>query len=94
MATKYAFSQSLKELRFHLCQKSDHSAATRQFLLRSYPTMKKHNPHTPILIREAFDVQPKVWARYEYGKEKMVPLSNLDEKAIESKVKELVSASS
>lgn len=83
MATKYAFAQGLKELRFHLCQKSEHSAAARwamlftldvlewwtdvcdrQFLLRTYPTMKKHNPHTPILIREALDVQPKVWARY------------------------------
>jgi hypothetical protein len=29
MATKYAFAQGLKELRFHLCQKADHSAATR-----------------------------------------------------------------
>lgn len=26
--------------------------------------MKKHNPHTPILIREALDVEPKVYARY------------------------------
>jgi hypothetical protein len=34
------------------------------FLLRTYPTMKKHNPHIPILIREAQDVEPKVWARY------------------------------
>jgi hypothetical protein len=37
---------------------------SRSFLLRTYPTMKKHNPHTPILIREASDTQPKVWARY------------------------------
>jgi NADH dehydrogenase (ubiquinone) 1 alpha subcomplex subunit 2 len=29
MATRYAFSQSLKELRFHLCQTSEHSAALR-----------------------------------------------------------------
>merc|ERR1711977_802317 len=94
MATKYAFAQGLKELRFHLCQKSDHSAAARQFLLRTYPTMKKHNPHTPILIREALDVQPKVWARYEYGKEKAIELNGLDDKAIESKVTELVNASS
>lgn len=34
------------------------------FLIRTYPTMKKHNPHVPILIREAQDVEPKVWARY------------------------------
>jgi hypothetical protein len=79
MATKYAFSQRLKELRFHLCQTSDGSAALRyvlatfnereayrcsSFLMRTYPTMKKHNPHTPILIREAGNVTPKVWARY------------------------------
>lgn len=36
----------------------------RNFLLRAYPTMKKHNPHTPILIREAQNVEPKVYARY------------------------------
>jgi hypothetical protein len=29
MATRYAFSQTLKELRFHLCQTSEHSAALR-----------------------------------------------------------------
>lgn len=26
--------------------------------------MKKHNPHTPILIREATDIQPKIWTRF------------------------------
>jgi NADH dehydrogenase (ubiquinone) 1 alpha subcomplex subunit 2 len=26
--------------------------------------MKKHNPHTPIMIREALGVEPKVFARY------------------------------
>jgi hypothetical protein len=29
MATKFAFTQGLKELRFHLCQTSEHSAAAR-----------------------------------------------------------------
>jgi hypothetical protein len=29
MATKYAFGQGLKELRFLFCQTSEHSAATR-----------------------------------------------------------------
>ncbi|QDS70211.1 hypothetical protein FKW77_006929 [Venturia effusa] len=90
MATKFAFAQGLKELRFHLCQTSEHSAAARQFLLRTYPTMKKHNPETPIMIREALDVTPKVWARYEFGREKMVPLNGMDDKAIETKVTELV----
>lgn len=36
----------------------------RTFLQKSYPTMKKHNPHTPILIREALGIEPKVFARY------------------------------
>lgn len=26
--------------------------------------MKKHNPETPIMIREALNVEPKVYARY------------------------------
>lgn len=38
----------------------DHSS----FLTQQYPAMKKANPHTPILIREALEVEPRVWARY------------------------------
>lgn len=112
---KYVFINSLKEVRFHLCQTSEHSAATRSaislqesfylfsmdtlmqersslsdpiqaiqvsadisyraFLTRAYPTMKKNNPHIPILIREAMGVEPKIWTRYEYGREKMAPLT-------------------
>lgn len=74
--------------------------------------MKHHNPHTPILIREALGIEPKIWTRYgsrsardrkrvctnlvdtEYGKEKMEPLTGLDDKGIESKVTEMVKASS
>jgi len=37
---------------------------TRTFLKRAYPTMKHHNPNTPILIREATGIEPKMWARY------------------------------
>lgn len=36
----------------------------RNFLTRTYPTMKKHNPHTPIMLREASGIEPKVYARY------------------------------
>lgn len=42
----------------------------RAFLTRTYPTMKKHNPSTPIMLREAQGTLPKVYARYEFGKEK------------------------
>lgn len=37
---------------------------SRAFLKRAYPTMKKNNPSVPILIREALDVEPRVFARY------------------------------
>lgn len=36
----------------------------RSFLQRAYPTMKKHNPHTPIMMREAAGTLPRVYARY------------------------------
>ncbi|KAL4794381.1 thioredoxin-like protein [Aspergillus venezuelensis] len=94
MSTKYVFEKGLKELRFLLCQSSEQSAATRLFLNRAYPTMKKHNPHTPILIREASGTLPRVYARYGLGKEKMEGLSGLSDAQIEEKVTQLVKASS
>ncbi len=36
----------------------------RSFLTRAYPTMKKNNPHTPIMLREALGFEPRVFARY------------------------------
>ncbi|KAF2639376.1 NADH dehydrogenase, alpha subcomplex, subunit 2 [Massarina eburnea CBS 473.64] len=90
MAAKYGFSTGLKELRFLFCQTSEHSAATRNFLTKSYPTMKKHNPHTPIMIREANGIEPKVYARFDFGKEKMLSLKGLDNNSIEKQVTELV----
>ncbi|KAF1851947.1 NADH dehydrogenase, alpha subcomplex, subunit 2 [Cucurbitaria berberidis CBS 394.84] len=92
MASKYAFTQGLKELRFLFCQTGEQSAATRNFLTRSYPTMKKHNPHTPILIREASGTEPTVYARFDFGKEKKLPLKGLDDKAIEQQVTDLVNS--
>ncbi|KAF2859656.1 NADH dehydrogenase, alpha subcomplex, subunit 2 [Piedraia hortae CBS 480.64] len=90
MSGKYAFSSALKELRFLHCQTSEHSNAVRSFLTRSYPQMKKQNPHTPIMIREANGTEPRVYARFEYGREKMVDLKGLNDGAIEDKVSSLV----
>ncbi|KAF4459000.1 NADH2 dehydrogenase (ubiquinone) chain [Fusarium albosuccineum] len=75
MTAKYAFTKSLREVRFLFCQTSEQSAAVRgltglgrqqyrSFLTRAYPTMKRNNPNIPILIREAAGTQPKVYARY------------------------------
>ncbi|PPJ60262.1 hypothetical protein CBER1_01282 [Cercospora berteroae] len=90
MSGKYAFSKALKELRFHHCQTSEHSNAVRSFLTRAYPTMKHHNPYTPILIREALGFEPRVIARYEFGREKAEDLKGLDDKGIEDKITALV----
>ncbi|NXN17595.1 NDUA2 dehydrogenase, partial [Indicator maculatus] len=66
----------------------------REFIEQHYVTLKKANPDFPILIRECSGVQPMLWARYEFGKEKSVSLSNLsvDEvaKALENVVKSKV----
>jgi hypothetical protein len=43
----------------------------RNFLTKSYPVMKKANPETPILIREALDTEPRVWARF--GRIPLIP---------------------
>lgn len=97
MSSKYAFTKTLREVRFLFCQTSEHSAAVRwvffsyrvppcksakpladappclvacrSFLTRAYPTMKKNNPDIPIMLREAAGTLPRVFARYELGRE-------------------------
>ena len=39
--------------------------------------MKKHNPSTPIMVREAAGTLPKVYARYEFGQEKSQSLEGM-----------------
>ncbi|KAJ4264039.1 hypothetical protein NW762_006078 [Fusarium torreyae] len=90
MSGKYAFTKSLREVRFLFCQTSEQSAALRSFITRAYPTMKRNNPNTPILIREAAGTQPKVYARYERGTEKSRILEGLSDKQIEEAVTGLV----
>ncbi|OAQ67085.1 NADH:ubiquinone oxidoreductase [Pochonia chlamydosporia 170] len=90
MSSKYAFTKTLKEVRFLFCQTSEQSAAVRSFLTRAYPTMKKNNPQIPILIREAQGTLPKVYARYEFGNEKAQSLEGLSDKQIEDTVTGLV----
>ncbi|KAJ5772319.1 NADH-ubiquinone oxidoreductase 10.5 kDa subunit [Penicillium odoratum] len=94
MSGKYVFSKGLKELRFLFCQTSEQSAATRTFLNRAYPTMKKHNPHTPILMREASGSVPRVFARYDLGKETQEALSGLSDAQIEERITQLVKQTS
>eukprot|EP01018_Ginkgo_biloba_P017527 Gb_23912 [translate_table: standard] len=92
MAWRGHLSRNLKELRIHLCQHSPSSAPTREFIISNYKDLKTLNPTFPILIRECSGIQPRLWARYQYGVEKSVPLDGLTEAQITKKVEELVKA--
>jgi NADH dehydrogenase (ubiquinone) 1 alpha subcomplex subunit 2 len=52
--------------------------------------LKALNPTLPILIRECSGVQPRLWARYDYGVERSVPLDGLTAHEIDVKLEELV----
>ncbi|KAK9380140.1 thioredoxin-like protein [Kockiozyma suomiensis] len=90
MASKYAFPKALKELRFHFCQTGEASTPLRSFLAKSYPVMKKHNPYTPILVREAAGVPPQLIARFEFGKELKLPLDGVSSAELESAIEKFV----
>jgi hypothetical protein len=78
MSTKHAFSKTLKELRLFGCPTGTGSAAfryvgaraaaaltrRRSFVQRAYPSLKRHNPQTPIMVREATGAPAQVFARY------------------------------
>ena len=54
---------ALRELRIHLCLKSNASTGVREFIENDYVALKKANANFPILIREASGISPKIWAR-------------------------------
>ncbi len=85
----FKFSQSVRELRIHLCQKSASSNGVRNFIEKNYVDLKKLNPKTPILIRECSNIEPKLWARYEFGQENNLSLSNMNESQVLSAVEKL-----
>ncbi|KAL6422108.1 hypothetical protein ACFW04_010870 [Cataglyphis niger] len=85
------FGKHLKELRILLCQTSKSSQGVRDFIEQQYVSLKKNNPRFPVLIRECSSIEPKLYARYEYGIERCVPLSNLKSEEVLGKVQELAS---
>ncbi|XP_023226880.1 NADH dehydrogenase [ubiquinone] 1 alpha subcomplex subunit 2-like [Centruroides sculpturatus] len=85
------FGSRLKELRIHLCQKSNESQGVRNFIEKYYVPLKQSNPQFPILIRECSGVQPKVYARYDFGKEDSVPLSNMKDEEVLKTIQNLAS---
>nr|XP_023011947.1 NADH dehydrogenase [ubiquinone] 1 alpha subcomplex subunit 2 [Leptinotarsa decemlineata] len=86
MSASIRFTSALKELRIHLCQKSSASKGVREFIEKHYVELKSTNPKFPILIRECSDIEPRLWARYEFGKEKSISLANLTSNDVLSRI--------
>ena len=59
-----------------------------------YTDLKGNNPTLPILIRECSGIQPKIWARYDFGKEAMTPVSGLKAEDVLKEVEKLASSAS
>lgn len=66
----------LRELRIHLCQTTAASSGVREFIEKDYVDLKKGNRQFPIMIRECSGITPRIFARYEYGREKSVSVEN------------------
>ncbi|CAL1528037.1 unnamed protein product [Lymnaea stagnalis] len=92
-STAVKIGTHLKELRFHLCLKSASSKGVREYLESSYVNLKLQNPKFPFLVREANDIQPKVYARYELGKESSLPLTNMSKDQVARAVESLLTKS-
>uniref|UniRef100_A0A6M2DP12 NADH dehydrogenase [ubiquinone] 1 alpha subcomplex subunit 2 n=1 Tax=Xenopsylla cheopis TaxID=163159 RepID=A0A6M2DP12_XENCH len=91
MSRAVKFGAHLKELRLHLCQTHESSKGVREFMQNFYVPLKQANPKFPILVRECSGVQPKLFARYEKGKEASVPLTNLSAENVMQHVQTLAS---
>jgi NADH dehydrogenase (ubiquinone) 1 alpha subcomplex subunit 2 len=80
---------ALRELRIHLCQRSAASAGVRDFLAHDYVELKRANPHFPVLVRECSGIPPRVWARYELGRETSQSLENMPRAEVFRIIREL-----
>jgi len=80
--TSIRLGPKLKELRLHLCQTSATSQGLRNFIHENYVNIKRLNPHFPMLVRECSGITPKIWARYDFGKEQHFDVENMNSKEI------------
>uniref|UniRef100_UPI00358FFA2B NADH dehydrogenase [ubiquinone] 1 alpha subcomplex subunit 2 n=1 Tax=Myxine glutinosa TaxID=7769 RepID=UPI00358FFA2B len=84
-----ALSQNVRELRFHLCQTAPSSSGVREFIEQYYVPLKQANPALPLLVRESSGVQPRLWARYAFGREQTVSLENMTAEQVAQAVQQL-----
>ncbi|KAK9767800.1 hypothetical protein K7432_002081 [Basidiobolus ranarum] len=90
MSWKSQLSKQVKELRIHFCQTSPASNGLREYVAKSYPSLKEANPKLPILIREANGSEARIFARYGLGEEKKLSVNNLPSGEIEKQLQTLV----
>merc|ERR1712216_684788 len=76
-----------KELRLVFCPQT--TSGMKQFVEKSYLSLKGANPTTPILVRPAQGATPFAVARYEMGVEEKVSLQDADAAAVEKAISKL-----
>ncbi|KAF5399208.1 NADH dehydrogenase [ubiquinone] 1 alpha subcomplex subunit 2 [Paragonimus heterotremus] len=89
MASVVKFGPRVKELRLLLSQSAPSSRGLREFLANHYITLKNANPNLKLMVREAQNVSPKCYARYEYGEEAFVSVVDNTAEEILEKLKGL-----
>lgn len=90
MSWRAQISRAVQELRFVACDTSQHSQGLRTFFRSNYAELKMLNPRMPLVYREAEEMRPFVYARFDWGKEKQVFVENKSEEEILAIVKGLV----
>lgn len=89
MAWRSNLSKNLKELRFLFSPSAPVSSSIRVFIERNYKDLKKLNPKLPILIREADNTEPQLWARFDFGVERGIRLDGMTEDQISKALEDL-----
>ncbi|CDW56866.1 L51 S25 CI-B8 domain containing protein [Trichuris trichiura] len=92
MSKIVGFGPKLKELRIILCQTSEASNGIRTFVSEHYMDLKDKNPELTILVRECSGVVPKIYARFEKGREVNVNVSNLSPSEILNRLHGMVTS--
>ncbi|RKO99065.1 hypothetical protein CXG81DRAFT_15071 [Caulochytrium protostelioides] len=93
MSWKGAVSQTLRELRLHMCQTGPGSAGLRAFVQTEYPALKAQYPDLPVLVREAAGVEARAYGRFAHGREQRLTLEGLSQQDVAAKLKQLVASS-
>ena len=66
------------------------SLSRSDFVSLHYKILKDANPSLPILVRECSSIEPRIWARFEFGQETRIDVTNKSSGDILKVVNELV----